>query len=449
MASKLSTKYFKIRRTEYDSGFKYSIIEPLLNPMILFSKVTGQALASLHFLPKDETSKSKTLISKRLDNSGVNFQCLIDTDNQKIKFVITCLNDYNINFDILKENGINVNASNCFGPYESTEILADSSNDSTEFILGTIEKSPPKKGKHSEKMTVKEAETGSTDKGAYYYLSVAPQDEDELVSQFKDTIWACVDLFVIREKDNRPVHRPYGHSSLDGSSHRPSLRNEAMSHDEMPQMSESNDEENGMNQVFELFDNLFEEEEETDIGSSFEGDEPELSPFRLSSSQPQPQLQPQPQPQPQPQLPYNERKTNDTELINSSYIGTINRGDKVDVRTVQCDLRFNYDVMSLGCKIGLSVSPNMVFVSICDDKKTEKKINELFDNIIRIGLDFILKEITRVYESTDCVICLDRMSDRTKLIFYQCGHKSCHYDCGKGLDICPICRASVKAHIKV
>ena len=198
----LNSKYFKILSTYED----YSIIKPLDNPMILFSKEDFIPLASLHFKCKDDTVK--TLITKRPYKSDFNcdFQGIINKEDQEFEFIISNLTDSHINFNIMKMNNgkitaCGLNEINSLKPYESCVVDCDQ-EDNCALILNSILEN----NNTDEKLTVKTDEnnvdtpTGTV--GTYYYLSVVPEKKiDEL---FKETIWGCVDSFCIK-KIQQPI----------------------------------------------------------------------------------------------------------------------------------------------------------------------------------------------------------------------------------------------------
>jgi len=59
----------------------------------------------------------------------------------------------------------------------------------------------------------------------------------------------------------------------------------------------------------------------------------------------------------------------------------------------------------------------------------------------------LLNDLTKVYTSDVCTICLGD-EEVPDLVFYQCGHQCCHYDCGLLVNKCPLCRMLVSGYIK-
>lgn len=214
----LSNKYFRTIQTTTikevtDKQYQYSVIKPLGNPMILFSKVDGSPLASLHLACPDTVKHgSLALITKRPTRSKFNcdFQGIINKDDQEFELIITNMShDSCINFNVLKHDSssnktsyMSLNKVNSLRPMESYAIQADQETNKS-LILSCIKRIVEGK---DVKMTVKESEDSvkSVDdkpEGTYFYLSVTPQiDKPELVNKFKDTVWDCVDMFVMKKE---------------------------------------------------------------------------------------------------------------------------------------------------------------------------------------------------------------------------------------------------------
>lgn len=76
------------------------------------------------------------------------------------------------------------------------------------------------------------------------------------------------------------------------------------------------------------------------------------------------------------------------------------------------------------------------------DSLASKKYETFMYSVINI-----LATKIQIYEANKCVICLE-IDDGLDLLYYQCGHKCCHYKCGKLVDKCPLCRQHITAYIK-
>ena len=126
----LNPEYFKTIVTKKHNKCKFSIIQPLGNPMILFSKIDNTPLASLHLKCQDGKSQvpkgtlqlsaccGSALITKKHYDSDIGFQGIVNKDNQEIEIVISNLTEHSINFNIIKENLTLLNKINCISPYQ-------------------------------------------------------------------------------------------------------------------------------------------------------------------------------------------------------------------------------------------------------------------------------------------------------------------------------------------
>nr|QBK88640.1 MAG: RNA polymerase Rpb1, domain 1 [Mimivirus LCMiAC01] len=220
--TRLNTKYFKTVGTKKHGEFEYTIYKPLDNPMILYSKKDGTALASLHLRCQNnnyqndkKSNRGRALITKRPKQSSFNcdFQGLIDRNGQEFELVITNLtNKGYINFNILKKNRnikeVNpggLNQVNELGPFDSYAVQCDQATNCT-LVLNAIKKST---SSGTVNVTVGEDESHkSKPTGTYYYLSVVPEiGKKDLIELYKETVWACSDVFVIRNKIIRKRYR--------------------------------------------------------------------------------------------------------------------------------------------------------------------------------------------------------------------------------------------------
>jgi len=221
----LDPKYFTTIHTEDHHGSKYSIIRPSDNPMILFSKTDGSPLASFHFKCQHNAyqndnigNRGQTLITKRPYHSKFkcDFQGLVNKDGQEFELIISNLSEGYINFNILKKdvmvdevNPGGLNEINELRPYESYAVQCDQTDNGT-LILKSI-----KNEKTGKKLTVgkAESETNSKPTGTYYYISVVPQMiKPELVNKFKDTVWACVDIFCMKKQQQQTYKPTFSHN---------------------------------------------------------------------------------------------------------------------------------------------------------------------------------------------------------------------------------------------
>ena len=211
---------FRTILSQEADDFRYSIVHPLGQAMILLSEADGSALAALHLRCQDNEyqndskgNRGKALFTKRPKKSEFkcDFQGIISKDNQEFELVPTNHSrDGLININIMKRDvkvtqvdpgsPDGLNKVNEIKPFHSYAIQSDQACDGV-LVLGSIKKTDSDKSKEH-KITVREAETGSsTPVGTYYYPSVVPQaDKPGLVQKFKKTMWGCTDLFYVKEK---------------------------------------------------------------------------------------------------------------------------------------------------------------------------------------------------------------------------------------------------------
>ncbi|AYV78015.1 MAG: hypothetical protein Edafosvirus3_93 [Edafosvirus sp.] len=237
----LDSKYFTTIYSEDFNNYKYTIVQPKGNPMILFSKVDGTPIASLHMKPTN--TDHKAIITKRTDKSpDVDFQGIMTKGDEEFSFVISNLTNHHIYFNILKEDQTAVNRVNDLGPYVSYEVVADMKDDGA-LILSYIKKSPTDTETKTEYVTVKKAEEKNEYKGTYYYISVVPENKPEQCDLFKETVWACVDMFSMRKPIEipKPIFHPASiapnpdwFSSLEDGAETNGIRNRHLIHLNQP-----------------------------------------------------------------------------------------------------------------------------------------------------------------------------------------------------------------------
>lgn len=132
----------------------------------------------------------------------------------------------------------------------------------------------------------------------------------------------------------------------------------------------------------------------------------------------------------------------DNEVVLESKLGKIHQGEKMTENLTECKMEFDFDITSIPCKISLSINENLVFKNYIDWNKDAQEFLENFLN----KDSTLLNNIKKIYKSDTCSICLEENSN--DMIFYQCGHQCCHYECGKNLSKCPMCRKIIGAYIK-
>ena len=418
----LDGKYFESVNSKIQDGHKYTVYRPKDHPMILFSKIDGTPLASLHLRCQDNEYQSdhignrgRALITKRPYRSEFkcDFQGIINRDNQEFELVITNLSNLGmININILKcdrkvdeVNPGGLNQVNELHKLQSYAVKCDQMNNGI-LVLNTIKN-------NGASVTVGQDEDmsqGSKPTGTYYYLSVVGQiNEPELVAKFADTEWTCPDVFCIKEKYQESrgrfrlaTARGYDDlESLQGGSYRgvqqdclESVRSRGIN------MEES------MNEDVLLC-----------TASVSTGDGSRFVSKGVSS-----------------------------DIIKDSYAGSVSTGRKIKVYSNETGIEYNYETPSAPCVIGLSVSDKIDFRMNPSPEEYQEMAAELLKNVTESSLKEYLDNLTRVYIETNCVICLDDAPDS---VFYQCGHQCCHYGCVNNIRKCPMCRLHITATINL
>lgn len=446
MYQELSNRYFKTILTEEHNEYTFKIIRPIGHPIVLFSKIDGSPLASIHL--KCKNNEKKALFTRRPNKSKVNcdFQGIIDTDEQEFEFVITNLStDGYINFNILKQdkkvNEVNPNGLNEINelrPYESYVVQCDQINNKS-LILSSIKKN---NGNNIEKITISEAESSDENIpiGTYYFLSVIPQlDKTELVEKYKNTFWSCVDLFYLKEKikQKKITHDIDMSFGLDrGISFAETfagdnlLRNRFMDNRTYIQSPKNID----YNPV--LSRNIF--TRSSNLRRNIFTDTNVLDNLVKKSN-----------------INYIDDDDNSLsisdDIINDSYASNVIAGRDVVVNSIETGILYSYDTPAESCVICLSVSDKLKINSEPDDKEFMEQAKTLLLDLIKNQGKELLSKLTKIFESDECVICLEGKKDNKVLdiIFYQCGHQCCHAECFTNINKCPLCRNLISATIHI
>lgn len=451
----LSSKYFQNLFSEKHDGVEFQIVKPIGNPMILFSKIDGSPLAALHLRCQDKQQNSeigKALITKRPYQSSFqcDFQGIINTNGQAFELVITNLADSGyINFNILKQNKqvgeVNpggLNQINELRPFESYAVQCDQSNNRI-LILNAIEK-PDKK----EFLTVNEAEeikTSNDPMGTYYFLSVVPEiNKEELTNKFKETVWACADVFCLKKK----IIEPMINIPESGNSGRPfpclfgsqrfNTRNDSgleslLLNNLSPTMSMP------MESLRNLSSDMTTSMKRIKKGSSNKRNESsiqEKSSFGTSNDF---------------DMDMEESGELNDDVIKNSFASEVKYGKEIQVNSYDSNIEYSYDHASAPCVLGLSISNKLEFKTLLNNESLLEIGKELISDAIKNQSKELLNKLTKIFEEDKCAICLDDNLQENPLdiIFYQCGHKCCHYDCAKTMNKCPLCRNLIAASIKI
>jgi hypothetical protein len=493
MQHSLDRTYFRTIAKRTHGDYIYTTIRPIDSPMILFSKVTGDPLVSLHFKAQQSAIEGpKTVITKRPQKSDVecDFQGIINQDGQEFELVITNLTKLGkVNFNVLKgeKASSGLNQVNVIKSYESHAIQCDK-EDNKSLILNAIKKDPA--DKNSVKLTVGEAESkdrpDTTPKGTYYFLSVVPEKKQALIDLFKETTWACQDLFVLKEKTPSAPTRSYGTDQFGDTSQfsqryvgqigqtnryydsrgldiRRSNNSSSMSlmlGDDDLEMDTGYD--NGEESYIPDDDNNVSEEEERGFSlfddavptrSSYNNNTPDFNANEIFSNNminivPNRSLFMDCADAAASTVVNNSADMNS--VINKSFAANVSGGRRIDISSVASTSVYNYSTPGEPCVLGLSVSDNLDFKEEPSRERLEEESKILVDEIIASEFHSLIDKLKTIYKEETCTICLDDDKENPPdTVFYQCGHQCCHYACGAKLDKCPLCRTFVTASIRV
>ena len=425
-------------RVEHN-GTNYDVVVPKGRPMVLFCKRTGTPIASVRlrcqsnqYQNKRQGNRGKALFTHR-HSRDANFQGMVSMDNQEIELIITNLTLSGIiKIDILKKarkvlevdpgpEGEGLNHVNELRRLQSYAIQCDQ-KDSGVLILQTIRKTSGKT------LTVKEDEGMDQEEkqGSYYYISVVPERNNRVTEElFVDTVWKCVDFFVIRKAVNYPSYRL-------GSINRYPHRTNALC---TPQFVPNNfhnvsdDEWTGlcvMNKQFAPMPSDYAPPPHNDM--SGDGDETELT---------------------------TECAPMD-DIVDSSSAAIVKTGRHITVRSGYTGIRYNVDVHTNDpdrmCKFGLSVSDKIIFLNKPKIDDLRERGREVIKDMIENKSKELLASLDQIYEISDhCVICLEGKEENKPVntVLCQCGHKVTHFECCQELTTCPICRGHISAKILV
>jgi hypothetical protein len=128
-------------------------------------------------------------------------------------------------------------------------------------------------------------------------------------------------------------------------------------------------------------------------------------------------------------------------------------GRWVNTRGVVSHIEYEYNVPT-----NLDEKLCSVCLAVCHDMILSEEIppNELYDAaklaindlLLSTKNDEQLLSIPTIYESNECVICLDS-EQPIDTVFFTCGHKCCHATCCKEMKQCPVCLAEIISIIQI
>ena len=137
----------------------------------------------------------------------------------------------------------------------------------------------------------------------------------------------------------------------------------------------------------------------------------------------------------------------DADIIKASYIGQVKGGKRIEETYVDSVVKYDYALASVACKIGLSISDKLTFRDI-DEKSFVDDAKEIIRKVIEDKNKSLLTNIERIFESDECIVCLDKHTEKKlDCVLYQCGHKCVHHECGKELTKCPLCQTRITCFI--
>lgn len=457
MSFRLNEKFFKKIYSESQNDSEYFVVRPLDYPLILFSKKDGSPLASLHLKCQDNNfqndaigNRGRAIIAKRPFQSSTkcDFQGMINKDGQEFEFVITNLcNEGMINFNILKTdmavkevNPGGLNQVNELRPFESYQVQCDQ-NGNKVLILNSIKKEEDE----SSKITIKEAENEAKFEnkkavGTYYHLSVVPQiNKPEMIEKFKETEWGCVDLFCLKV----PRIPSYGFHSIAnhnvaGNTYYP-MYSDTRSGDNRSELLSRG---SSMMQLCSAPSyNLKTKKavwcsaaEELDESYAFDDNDIDI-------------------PEKEGLESFNDLKVEDgkktdslDKLISESFAAKVDSGRTINVYSAESGIEYNYETCSQSCVVGLSISSNLIFREEAPLEVLVLEAKELLKDVLVNSSKTLLEALTRIYKADACVICLETQEEKPlDCVMYQCGHQCSHFECGKTLSKCPMCRNHINA----
>lgn len=497
----LSSTYFRKLHEKNSGGRKFSAYRPLGRPVILFSLIDGSPIASLHLTTSGSNEvDSKCVITERPENcvdKDVQFQGLINNDNQEFKLVISNLcTEGKINFNIFKQVKSKartvdtvINNVNCLKPLQSYEIPCDKSTGKAMILKVSEQKETINKSERNYQNAPNNSD--EVRKGTYLSLSVVPENKPNLLEKFRSTKWRCADFIYVTEKilqrNNFFESSPREYINFTESRAREYEINDdyfdygiAADFD----MSEPEDEGEDSSDDFDLFGARSPPRSNPNrrlgarrgmqsngrfIGINTVGQRLRNPNLQLRGEPPNPRAQVEPfllnscgpdllrrpleiENNPVYDFPEESREnTLDCDVVpeesvqdvGKSLTADITYGQDVNEKFQPAVVDFAYHCPAEVVVIGLSVMENLQFIEPNIDEMTEEAKIQL-DIIIKDGLKYLLDSLQTIYKSEECVICLDDAPDS---VFYQCGHQCCHAKCAERLNKCPMCRSFISAKI--
>lgn len=136
------------------------------------------------------------------------------------------------------------------------------------------------------------------------------------------------------------------------------------------------------------------------------------------------------------------------EIVNCSTAAQLISGERLEVSSQETGIEYDYNLMSCGCVVGLSVDMTLTFSLPPGVPQPYEMEVEAIKETIKLyqEAEYTKYFEIKTYPAVDCIICL---CDKPTLVFYRCGHQCCHPECDPDHKItsCPVCRAAIVARI--
>ena len=483
----LDQELFNKLHTISSQDYDYIGYVPIGHPMLLYSVFDGSALACLHVRYQSNINNNKfpTVVTElnESNNQQQQFQVIFPKDNEDIEFIITNLSSESyINFNIMKTDTKvlevdpgGLNQANELRPLQSCVIRSDQTVGNKSIKINVNIKKNEKNEDVKTELIKEVSENKENKVGTYLYLSVVPQSNDkQLCEKFIETIWKPSDFFIIKKKSNNYKSNDF----FNAREHTEMSRVGVYTEMSRGGNSRGNNMSRGGNTRGYTFEELGGNTRGSSNFSHFDSEELEEQSTRLVNQSDK--IFPRSRVMDRGEnlvnltdkiLDRGEKlvnlidKTLDrgeklhiTKTINNSHpfetsheeiyksqVANLSYGEQVSVTTVDTGLNYAYDLHSKRCILGLSVFENLKIAEKPNQQYMKQQIIDYVDKIINNKLAELLKELTMVYTSESCCICMDNKPDT---VFYKCGHKCVHEECSKTLDKCPMCRGFIYHKIK-
>ncbi len=465
-------EYFEVisSKKSVDKKTEYKVLRPKGHPLTLMSKFDGNPIVTIFF----KSATASTLITKALNGMSVDFQCIINKDNKEFTVPVYNHRNFYMHFGMRQKDGKIINTANCLKPNSVYVIKSNAQTKCALVAKAVIDNSKDNKNK-DKKVTVKDKtdDEKKKDLGGEYTINLMPETKDGCKEIFEETYWItpdflgethkiiervgeslenlnylheCADTWSDSDSDsNINEKRAIGQNNKDRGKDGDSLKNKKI---KKPDYFDDEDNNSGS---------------DTDSGPvvqpkakkmSKKKSGPKLIKKSSSNSSKKEQI-----------LQDVQKKIVDTQkggdnkksskkqddlkkLVENSHVAEIVSGKKLTESTKDIDIEIDFKTNSAPCKIGISVSTTIVFRTNTDadiKKEAEIFLEEYIKNNGKI-----LQENIKIFTSDECAICLETNEEMPlNLIYYNCGHKCTHFECGNKLVKCPICTKIITAFVRV